>query len=161
MFGILTSSQLLQTNRFAFFPFDCVVALLFVTFEYKTRYPLLHLLRQTACSFSPTLQGDVMVEGVPCAERVHKSVKVWTFYLDLEESLGTMETAKAAYERVLELKIATPQVGHAPCELSCSLASDVTTTTVALAITWFDDHFHQYSHYLPLNADIYTHPTHA
>ena len=35
---------------------------------------------------------------------------MWTFYLDLEESLGTIETAKAAYDRVLELRIATPQI---------------------------------------------------
>jgi hypothetical protein len=47
---------------------------------------------------------------VPVQERVHKSVKVWTLYLDLEESLGTVETARAAYHKVLDLKIATPQV---------------------------------------------------
>ena len=27
---------------------------------------------------------------VPVQERVHKSAKVWTLYLDLEESLGTV-----------------------------------------------------------------------
>lgn len=43
-------------------------------------------------------------------ERVHKNTKVWTLYLDLEESLGTVDTTRAAYTRALELKIATPQL---------------------------------------------------
>lgn len=32
-------------------------------------------------------------------------VQVWSLYLDLEESLGTVETTKAAYDRALELKV--------------------------------------------------------
>lgn len=31
--------------------------------------------------------------------------QVWALYLDLEESLGTVETAKASYERAIELKV--------------------------------------------------------
>jgi pre-mRNA-splicing factor SYF1 len=42
--------------------------------------------------------------------RVHKSTKIWTMYLDLEESLGTVATTKAAYDRALELRVATPQM---------------------------------------------------
>jgi hypothetical protein len=38
-------------------------------------------------------------------ERVHRSTRVWTLYLDLEESLGTLETTKAAYDRCLALKV--------------------------------------------------------
>lgn len=38
-------------------------------------------------------------------ERVHRSTRVWTLYLDLEESLGTLETTKAAYDRCIELKV--------------------------------------------------------
>lgn len=30
--------------------------------------------------------------------------------MDLEESLGTLESTKAVYERILDLKIATPQI---------------------------------------------------
>ena len=41
--------------------------------------------------------------------RVHKSLKLWALYADLEESLGTFETCKAVYDRLLELRIATPQ----------------------------------------------------
>jgi len=46
----------------------------------------------------------------PVQERVHRSAKLWSLYLDLEESLGTLESAKAAYDRCLELRVATPQI---------------------------------------------------
>lgn len=42
--------------------------------------------------------------------RLFKSLKLWSFYIDLEESLGTIESAKAAYDKVLELKIANAQI---------------------------------------------------
>lgn len=44
------------------------------------------------------------------SERVHRSVKVWSLYLDLEESLGTVESCRAAYDKVMELKVITPQM---------------------------------------------------
>lgn len=44
------------------------------------------------------------------ADRVHKSTAVWSLYLDLEESLGTIETCRAAYDRILDLKIITPKM---------------------------------------------------
>lgn len=42
--------------------------------------------------------------------RLHKSLKIWSLYADLEESFGTFKTTKAVYDRILELKIATPQI---------------------------------------------------
>ncbi|KAJ3111120.1 pre-mRNA-splicing factor syf1 [Phlyctochytrium bullatum] len=42
--------------------------------------------------------------------RLFKSLKLWSFYVDLEESIGTVETAKAVYNRIMDLKIATPQI---------------------------------------------------
>lgn len=33
-----------------------------------------------------------------------------SLYADLEESLGTFESAKAVYTRMLELRVANPQV---------------------------------------------------
>ncbi len=42
--------------------------------------------------------------------RLHKSLKVWSLYADLEESFGTFKSTKAVYDRVLDLKIATPQI---------------------------------------------------
>lgn len=61
--------------------------------------------------------------------RVHRSLKLWTFYADLEESIGTFEVlffagglgsffyltnllqaTRSIYQHILELHIATPQV---------------------------------------------------
>ncbi|KAJ8600548.1 hypothetical protein CTAYLR_007934 [Chrysophaeum taylorii] len=47
---------------------------------------------------------EVVTRGLP-----ERNSRVWALYLDLEESLGTFATAKAAYERALDLKVATPQ----------------------------------------------------
>ncbi|EGD76556.1 pre-mRNA-splicing factor SYF1 [Salpingoeca rosetta] len=41
--------------------------------------------------------------------RVHRSLKLWSMYADLEESLGTFETTKAVYNRMIELRVANPQ----------------------------------------------------
>ncbi|KAI3446719.1 hypothetical protein Pfo_003384 [Paulownia fortunei] len=41
---------------------------------------------------------------------LHKSLRLWTFYVDLEESLGSLESTLAVYERILDLRIATPQI---------------------------------------------------
>ncbi|GKV34334.1 hypothetical protein SLEP1_g42711 [Rubroshorea leprosula] len=46
----------------------------------------------------------------PVQMKVHKSLRLWTFYADLEESLGTLESTRAVYERILDLRIATPQI---------------------------------------------------
>ena len=46
----------------------------------------------------------------PPQERLHKSTKIWNMLVDLEESIGTMETTRAAYDRMFDLKIITPQV---------------------------------------------------
>mmetsp|Transcript_19169 Transcript_19169/g.31375 ORF Transcript_19169/g.31375 Transcript_19169/m.31375 type:complete len:872 (-) Transcript_19169:255-2870(-) len=49
-------------------------------------------------------------EEVAVQERLYRSTKLWTFYVDLEESLGTFASTKAVYDKILELKIATPQI---------------------------------------------------
>lgn len=46
----------------------------------------------------------------PVQMKVHKSLKLWSFYVDLEESLGTLDSTRAVYERILDLRIATPQI---------------------------------------------------
>ena len=48
--------------------------------------------------------------GLTVQQRVHKSTKVWKLYLDLEESLGTVATTRAAYTRMMELRIVTPML---------------------------------------------------
>lgn len=49
-------------------------------------------------------------QKLPVQERLYRSSKLWSFYCDLEESLGTVQSAKAVYDRILELRIATPQI---------------------------------------------------
>lgn len=39
-----------------------------------------------------------------------KSIKLWSFYSDLEESIGSVESTKAIYDKIMELKIANAQV---------------------------------------------------
>jgi hypothetical protein len=47
---------------------------------------------------------------LPVQERLYRSSKLWAFYADLEESLGTLESASAVYDAMLELRVATPQI---------------------------------------------------
>ena len=42
--------------------------------------------------------------------RLYRSSRLWAFYCDLEESLGTLESTRAVYGRILDLRIATPQI---------------------------------------------------
>ncbi|KAG7395224.1 Pre-mRNA-splicing factor SYF1 [Phytophthora boehmeriae] len=43
-------------------------------------------------------------------DNVHLSVKLWALRLDLEESLGDLDSTRAAYDGVFDLKIITPQM---------------------------------------------------
>mmetsp|Transcript_112671 Transcript_112671/g.283248 ORF Transcript_112671/g.283248 Transcript_112671/m.283248 type:complete len:977 (+) Transcript_112671:106-3036(+) len=40
--------------------------------------------------------------------RIYRSTKLWSLSIDLEESLGTTASTRAAYDAALELKVATP-----------------------------------------------------
>ena len=46
----------------------------------------------------------------PVQGRLYRSARLWAFYCDLEESLGTLESTRAVYDRILDLRIATPQI---------------------------------------------------
>jgi pre-mRNA-splicing factor SYF1 len=48
-------------------------------------------------------------ESLSVQQRVFKSLKLWSFYVDLEESVGTVESTKAVYDKILDLRIANPQ----------------------------------------------------
>jgi pre-mRNA-splicing factor SYF1 len=37
-------------------------------------------------------------------------LKLWSFYVDLEESIGTVESTKAVYDKIMDLKIANAQI---------------------------------------------------
>ncbi|KAK0404643.1 hypothetical protein QR680_017553 [Steinernema hermaphroditum] len=42
--------------------------------------------------------------------RVYKSLKVWSLYADIEESFGNFQSCKEVYEKMIDLRIATPQI---------------------------------------------------
>jgi len=49
-------------------------------------------------------------ETATVQSRLYKNLKLWSFYADLEESFGTFKTCKSVYDRIIDLKIATPQI---------------------------------------------------
>lgn len=51
---------------------------------------------------------DYFDETLSSQQRVHKSWKLWSFYVDLVESVSSLEETKKVYERIFELRIATP-----------------------------------------------------
>lgn len=59
----------------------------------------------THCLFAVAADGNE-----PVQMKLHKSLRLWSFYVDLEESLGTLESTRVVYERILDLRIATPQI---------------------------------------------------
>ncbi|KAF4591501.1 Pre-mRNA-splicing factor SYF1 [Ophiocordyceps camponoti-floridani] len=54
-------------------------------------------------------QVDYFDDSLSPQQRLHKSWKLWSFYVDLVESVSSLEEVKKVYERVFELRIATPQ----------------------------------------------------
>ncbi|XP_024524023.1 pre-mRNA-splicing factor SYF1 [Selaginella moellendorffii] len=53
------------------------------------------------------MQGD---RDLPVQMKLYKSLKLWSTYVDLEESLGTLESTRKVYDQILVHKIATPQI---------------------------------------------------
>src|SRR6266436_7521634 len=49
---------------------------------------------------------DLFLQSLPGQVRLFKSLKLWSYYVDLEESIGTVETTKQVYNQILELCIA-------------------------------------------------------
>lgn len=54
--------------------------------------------------------GQIVSRSFVPQQHLHKSLKLWSFYCDLEESLGTLEGAREVYEKMLDIKVATPQI---------------------------------------------------
>lgn len=52
---------------------------------------------------------DYFDESLSPQQRVHKSWKLWSFYVDLVESVCTLDEVQKVYQRIFELRIATPQ----------------------------------------------------
>lgn len=62
------------------------------------------------CTTEPPLKRKRENGPEPPQKKLFKSTRLWALYADLEETLGTFQSTKAVYERILELKIATPQL---------------------------------------------------
>ncbi|KAM9258070.1 LOW QUALITY PROTEIN: pre-mRNA-splicing factor SYF1 [Morus bassanus] len=58
----------------------------------------------------PAKRAEYFDSTEPVQNRLYKSLKVWSMLADLEESLGTFQSTKAVYDRILDLRIATPQI---------------------------------------------------
>ncbi|XP_058749786.1 uncharacterized protein LOC131622761 [Vicia villosa] len=71
----------------------------------------LELMKRATAEPSVEVKQKVVAGGnQPVQMRLHKSLRLWTFYADLEECLGNLESTREVYERILDLRIATPQV---------------------------------------------------
>ncbi len=49
-------------------------------------------------------------ESESVQSRLHKSLKLWSMYADLEESFGNFQTCKSVYDHIIDLRICTPQI---------------------------------------------------
>ncbi|KAK8970682.1 hypothetical protein KSP40_PGU006094 [Platanthera guangdongensis] len=79
--------------------------------RHKNFQEALELMRKSTAEPSVEVKRRVAADGnEPVQIRLHKSLRLWSFYVDLEESLGTLESTRAVYERILDLRIATPQI---------------------------------------------------
>uniref|UniRef100_A0A8V5GXI3 Pre-mRNA-splicing factor SYF1 n=1 Tax=Melopsittacus undulatus TaxID=13146 RepID=A0A8V5GXI3_MELUD len=58
----------------------------------------------------PSRRAEYFDSSEPVQNRLYKSLRLWSMLADLEESLGTFQSTKAVYERILDLRIATPQI---------------------------------------------------
>jgi len=57
-----------------------------------------------------SLNADKALKLAKRATSTVKNLKLWSLYVDLEENLGTFASTKAVYDRILDLRIATPQI---------------------------------------------------
>ncbi|KAL6279226.1 hypothetical protein ACE6H2_016107 [Prunus campanulata] len=79
--------------------------------RHKNLKGALELMRLATAEPSVEVKRRVAADGNETVQmKLHKSLRMWTFYLDLEESLGKLESTRAVYERIMDLKIATPQL---------------------------------------------------
>lgn len=54
-------------------------------------------------------QANPGSERPPPTMRVHRNLRLWNLMVDLEETLGTIDSTKAVYYRMMDGKIASPQ----------------------------------------------------
>lgn len=76
--------------------------------DYSNEKEALQLLKRATAI--PGARIDYHDESESVQRRLHKCLKLWSLYADLEESLGTFQSCKAVYDRIVDLRIATPQI---------------------------------------------------
>ncbi|OZC08985.1 hypothetical protein X798_03915 [Onchocerca flexuosa] len=82
----------------------------YVEFELRHRNPEhARKLMQRATAMPPR-RTHYFDETEPVQNRLYKSLKIWSLYADIEEAFGTQENCQAVYERIIDLRIATPQI---------------------------------------------------
>uniref|UniRef100_A0A7E5A1A3 Pre-mRNA-splicing factor SYF1 n=1 Tax=Panagrellus redivivus TaxID=6233 RepID=A0A7E5A1A3_PANRE len=59
---------------------------------------------------APSKRANFFDENEDVQQRVYKSLQLWSLYADVEETYGTKESCCAVYDKILDLRIATPQV---------------------------------------------------
>ncbi|KAH0691442.1 hypothetical protein KY289_018800 [Solanum tuberosum] len=71
----------------------------------------LELMRRATAEPTVEVKRRVAADGYePVQIKLHKSLRLWLLFVDLEESLGSLESTRVVYERILDLRIATPQI---------------------------------------------------
>ncbi|KAH7889918.1 hypothetical protein F5I97DRAFT_610868 [Phlebopus sp. FC_14] len=65
---------------------------------------------QRAAAIPKNTKVNYHDHALPVQARLFKSLKLWSFYVDLEESIGTVESTKAVYDKIMDLKIANAQI---------------------------------------------------
>uniref|UniRef100_A0A914L0N6 Pre-mRNA-splicing factor SYF1 n=1 Tax=Meloidogyne incognita TaxID=6306 RepID=A0A914L0N6_MELIC len=58
----------------------------------------------------PARRGQYFDETDNIQTRVSRSLKLWSLYADIEESIGTLQSCAEIYDKMMELRIATPQI---------------------------------------------------
>jgi len=64
----------------------------------------------TATTPLPGPKATYSDESSTVQARLYKNLKLWSFYADLEESFGSFKTCKSVYDRIIDLRIASPQI---------------------------------------------------
>ena len=67
-------------------------------------------LRHRAATERRAQEAAAQERAGPVQARLYRSSRLWAFYCDLEESLGTLASTRAVYDAILDLRIATPQI---------------------------------------------------
>ena len=59
----------------------------------------------------PARRGDYFDEASNIQVRVSRSLKLWSLYADIEESIGTIQSCSEIYDKMMELRIGLfPQI---------------------------------------------------